>query len=134
ARSRRGYGSLSLASLTVSGEGRAVPATPGELDHALARFHEEADDRLPEYTAFSGQSRHLVLRCGRTSATEVLNLLGIEYAAYRRGSGHASKRIPFGLPLKVSREKKPAVPDGYTRRASPLMFHIHQCEEEAVAV
>jgi len=155
ARSRRGYGSLSLAALRVAGEDRSVPATASELDAALGRWYDGAPTSLPEYTALSGQSRHLVLRCGKAKATEVLNQLGMEYAGYRRRDrggwrskklvgdhtiavegrppGVHPKRIAFGLPVNFGNGElvKPA---GHDRRASPLLFHIHQCDDGAVAV
>src|SRR5690606_29910247 len=68
ARSRRGYGSLSLTALRVAGEDRPVPATPSELDAALGRLYEGAPTSLPEYTALSGQSRHLVLQYDNADA------------------------------------------------------------------
>lgn len=155
ARSRRGYGSLSLTRLRVDGEDRPVPSTPRDLDAALRRLYEAAAPDLPEYTALSGQSRHLVLECGEVDAAEVLNLLGIEYAEYRRRArgtrwsgelkgdyrialeGKPSdaypKRIAFGLPLNFDKGKL-VRPAGHDRRASPLLFHIHWCESRAVAV
>lgn len=155
ARSRRGYGSLSLTALRVAGDDRPVPDTPSDLHAAIGGLHAGASRDLPEYTAFSGQSRHLVLQCGETSATEVLNLLGIEYASYRRGERGGSrseqlkgdytiatkgkppgvhpKRIAFGLPLNFG-AGKPVEPVEHKRRASPLLFHIHQCGARAVAV
>lgn len=155
ARSRRGYGSLSLAALRVAGEERPVPASPSDLDAALGRLYAGAARDLPEYTAFSALSRHLVLRCGKARPTEVLNLLGIEYAGYRRrdrGGWRSArlkgdytiavegrpprvhpKRIAFGLPLNVGKGKLVG-PADHDRRASPLLFHIHQCDSRAVAV
>jgi CRISPR-associated protein Cmr1 len=156
ARSRRGFGSLTLTTLQLAGEDRPVPATPEDLDAMVGGLYSGAPMHLPGYTAFSGQSRHLVLQCDKADATEVLNQLGMEYAGYRRRErggwrseklgddytiavrgqppGVHPKRIAFGLPLNVSRKKKPVEPVEHTRRASPLMFHIHQFDSRAVAV
>lgn len=156
ARSRRGFGSLSLTRLHVAGEDQPVPTSPADLDAVISGFHGGDPTRLPEYTAFSGQSRHLVLQCDTAHAREVLDQLGMEFADYRRrkrggwrsqklagdhtiatrgtSSGVHPKRIAFGLPLNVFGEKKPVEPVEHTRRASPLLFHIHQFGGKAVAV
>jgi CRISPR-associated protein Cmr1 len=156
ARSRRGFGSLTLTTLQRAGEDRPVPATPKDLDAVIGGLYGGAPMHLPGYTAFSGQSRHLVLQCDKADATEVLNQLGMEYAGYRRGErggwrsrklrgdytiavkgqppGVHPKRIAFGLPLTVSSGKKPVEPVEHTRRASPLLFHIHHFDDHAVAV
>ena len=96
-----------------------------------------------------------MLQCGETSATEVLNLLGIEYASYRRGERGGSrseqlkgdytiatkgkppgvhpKRIALGCP-STSEQANRSSRSNTSAAPSPLLFHIHQCGARAVAV
>jgi CRISPR-associated protein Cmr1 len=85
ARSRRGYGSLSLRTLTVNGEERW--REPG----SLAAFRAEAcrflvgagSAHLPEFTAFSPRGRHVLLTSQHTDAMGLLNLVGSELVRFR---------------------------------------------------
>ena len=87
ARSRKGYGSLVIRSLRVDGDQRWNPQqTPSELADSLAglrRNHSAAG--LPEYTALSGQARHLLVPSGNNEARpmELLDLVGRELMRYR---------------------------------------------------
>ena len=94
ARSRKGYGSLVIRSLRVDGEPRwSPPQTPSELRDSLAglrRNHDAAGP--PEYTALSGQARHLLVPSGNNEARpmELLDLVGRELMRYRSW-GHNGK-------------------------------------------
>ncbi len=142
ARSRRGYGSLSLLSV----DGDPAPALPTQV-HDLASHRL---DQLPEYTALSSCSRLLIGQHPVADALVALNQLGAEYKDFRESKmdGDAAivlngkpanaypKRVAFGLPLNYG-DNKPVVEPaghGYDRRASPLFFHIHDCAGRAVPV
>ncbi|MBX6722002.1 MAG: hypothetical protein IRY92_01995 [Dactylosporangium sp.] len=135
ARSRRGYGSLSLRSI----EGPTDVGT--DLEEVRTVFGAKGLPELPPYTAFSPASR--VLIGPAAPAMRALNDLGEQYKAFRMrltddteivrrtGDGHPD-RAAFGLPVnfefKKPRDKisvRPASPDG-DRRASPLFFHMHE--------
>ena len=88
ARSRKGFGSLSLESLTCDGEEIwKTPTTVEELKEChKTLLHKiklsESGDSLPEYTAFSSQSQIWIVHTG-TDAFELLNDLGYEMLRYR---------------------------------------------------
>lgn len=91
AKSRKGYGSLVLRSLTVNGADRwRPPQTMDDLRDALARFRRNCDtgglSGFPEYTAFSKQTRHLLVSMTPGGAREplaLLDLVGRELMRYR---------------------------------------------------
>jgi CRISPR-associated protein Cmr1 len=135
ARSRRGYGSLSLRSI----EGHTHAAT--RLEDVLTALHPKGQSELPPYTAFSPASR--VLIGPAAPAMKALNDLGQQYKTFRMGLTDDTEivrrtkdsypdRAAFGLPVnfefKKPRDKisvRPASPD-HDRRASPLFFHMHE--------
>ncbi len=88
ARSRKGFGSLSLESLTCDGEEIwKAPVTVEELKECQKTFFDkiklsESSNSLPEYTAFSSQSQMWIVHTG-TDAFELLNDLGYEMLRYR---------------------------------------------------
>ncbi len=159
ARSRKGYGSLALRSLRVDGgESWKAPRSPKELGDAIRSLGSPQRARTPvEYTAFSEGTRHVLLSGGRIASLEMLNLVGREMIRYRSWGrdgkilggvqaernfpgdhhlikgGRAAKpprRIAFGLP-----HTQRVQPMGkLDRRASPLLIHIHECEDAPVAV
>ena len=161
AKSRKGYGSLVIRSLHVNGEPQwNPPQTLSELYGFLADLrcnHDAAG--LPEYTALSGQARHVLVPIDskETQPMKLLDHLGRELMWYRswgRGGkvlgsdseknfqddhdlmkmkpherNQHPRRIAFGLPHAQS--VKPAK---FDRRASPLFIHIHECGDTPVAV
>jgi CRISPR type III-B/RAMP module RAMP protein Cmr1 len=134
ARSRRGYGSLSLQAING--------VTPQRLNDLLRAFLPREPSGLPDYTAFSPGTRILVGPPGRPMS--LLDRLGQRYKEFRNtltddkkivrnsGPGHPG-RIAFGLPLHLQHEVVQPAAD-ITRRASPLFFHIHQTGDQAVPV
>ncbi|MGV2383971.1 MAG UNVERIFIED_CONTAM: type III-B CRISPR module RAMP protein Cmr1 [Thermobifida fusca] len=135
ARSRRGYGSLSLSSLT----GDLEPVNLSSLDQlrdAVKGFVRFSSGELPAYTALSSHSTHLVLRRSGADAMTMLDLLGEEYKAFRSATHQADNSLElvahFGLPARSRHGSVKPVP--YDRRGSPLMFHIHECDGELAAV
>jgi CRISPR-associated protein Cmr1 len=143
--SRKGFGSLSLEALQVDGERRwSPPATAAELGHRLADVTRPARAMtgLPDYTALSSRSRHVVAE-GRGGSLALVNTIGSALQKHRREPGGDADRLPlelvragFGLPRhfgnpKAKRQLKPV---GHTRRASPLFIHIHECGGQSMAV
>ena len=91
-KSRKGYGSLSLRSLVIDGEEKwRAPATMAELAAEIGKLPRSGGpEALPEYTALTTASRH-VLMSGRTSEPlELLDLVGKELVRYRSW-GHNGK-------------------------------------------
>ncbi len=181
ARTRRGFGSLTLIDLKGGEKPWEAPVTIDELRARLAEFKlfgtdtdtntaDPQDSELPPYTAFSPQSRMLFLQgIDGERPLEMLDRLGKEMIRYRswgtRGSvlgGRAEKnfrkdhnlmltalhgrrvsmypdRIVFGLPQAYFFSSVRAgttvslsghgMGQGTDRRASPLMFHVHQRDE-----
>lgn len=87
AKSRKGYGSLVLQSLTHNGvELWQQPRNPEELGKKINSlyFGRDKEDSLPPYTAFSSQSRHILLAVNRRiSAMTLLDMVGREMMYYR---------------------------------------------------
>ncbi len=87
ARSRKGYGSIVIRTLRVDGALRwNPPQTPSELRDSLAglrRSHGAAGPSLPEYTALSGQARHVLVPSDKKDPMELLDLVGRELVRYR---------------------------------------------------
>lgn len=96
ARSRKGFGSLSLESLLCDGkETWEMPTTIEKLEErqkALLRKIklDETDVSLPKYTAFGSQSRVWIANTA-ADAVELLDAIGIEMLRYR-SYGHKNKK------------------------------------------
>ena len=164
AKSRKGYGSVSISSLCVDGKQRPVPRSRKDLCERIAALRRQyGSSRFPEYTALSRDARYLLLTGKTKKPLELLDLVGRELMRFRSW-GHNGKL--FGRPSEknfeddhdlmkdVSNRQKPrnhprrvafGLPHNYgkqqvgpygdlDRRASPLFIHIHHCEEGPVAV
>lgn len=178
ARTRRGFGSLTLLDLKGGETSWEAPTTIDELRARLAKFELFGANNkkgpqsaaLPPYTAFSPQSRIVILQGNDGERPlEILDRLGKEMIRYRswgmRGTvlgGRAEKnfrkdhnlmlsalhgrritmlpeRIVFGLPQSYFFSSVRAGTtvsisghgqgQGSDRRASPLLFHVHQRDE-----
>ncbi len=99
ARSRKGFGSLSLEQLNCDSEIIwKPPATSKELRENLNTFLQKiglstTGNSLPEYTAFSSHSRVWIVKTG-SEPTRMLNELGLEMLHYRSyGREEAGKHI-----------------------------------------
>lgn len=166
AKSRNGYGSLVVQSLKVDGEQQDCPQTMDDLNDAIAGLGvtDNLPAGLPEYTAFSQQTRHVLLTSRFEHPLELLDLVGREMIRYRSWGNHGwildgrvrtegrfiddhdlvrdlvpgvhPRRVAFGLPHNYS---NPPVQVGpydtrLNRRASPLFVHMHECQGRSVAV
>lgn len=149
ARSRRGFGSLSLASLDGDVEPERLTSRT-HLRNQLRDLVPTRETTFPAYTALSPYTRILVKRSGGTDALAALDQLGEEYKGFRDSAPmlgrdaqmvlHGGdpetypKRVAFGLPVNYGKGRPAVTPAGHDRRASPLFFHIHDCDGSAVPV
>ncbi len=98
AKSRKGYGSLSLTSLRVDGAHQWN--TPSDMDQLCNRIEElryrDEPKHLPEYTALTQRARHVLIRAkDGTEPIELLNRVGCEMLRYRSW-GHNQKVLGSG--------------------------------------
>lgn len=102
-RSRRGFGSVSLESLLYNGrESWAAPKNVNELRNTMQNFLAgmgTLPDQLPEYSAFSAQSRVSIVKTG-SDALRLLDEVGREMIKYRsygmRREGQTNYTLPWG--------------------------------------
>ena len=125
ARSRKGFGSVSMRSLRVSGEetwgaSESIDGLSNRIKYVLKKCT-RAD--LPAYTALSNHSRCLLLTSKHNEPIQLLDAIGRELRDGIR-MAHHGERIAFGLPRGRRTD----------RRASPLFVHIEQCAGRPVAV
>lgn len=85
AKSRKGYGSLTLLSLRMNDEEKwTAPVSLKELKSALAILMPEGGRQdYPEYTALDGKSRHALLQCDSNNPLELLDRIGKEMIRFR---------------------------------------------------
>jgi CRISPR-associated protein Cmr1 len=110
ARSRKGFGSLVLRRLECeSAPAWEAPADAEALAQAIASLHVDRDrdgaaPELPEWTALSPRSRHVLLvprqQAGSTSGLALLDRLGCELVRFRS----------FGKNGRILGDTEPAVP------------------------
>ena len=123
-RARRGFGAVTLLELNGQDERLDQPAYEAAAQRILIDAVEV--EAFPPYTAFNRHARFGIVATGR-EARETHNQAGLAYKNHR---GQASElrgaaKIPFGLPLQgVVLE---------SRRASPLLFHIHALRDGSFA-
>ena len=123
-RARRGFGSVTLIKMN-------------DQDTQLDRIAYEAAAKamlqtaagttdFPPYTAFSTHARFGILTTG-SEARMTHNQAGLLYKAHRGQAStlRGAAKIPFGLPLQGV--------DPDSRRASPLLFHIHALRDGSFA-
>ncbi len=161
ARSRRGYGSLSIISLSGDIEAWSTPKTEEEYARGLREIlrPESLLQTEPPYSAFSRLGR-IVLAAKGSEPLALLDLVGRQMQRYRSW-GHNGKvngedsernfqddhdwskssrkegyprRAIFGLPHNYSKMLGVASWEG-DRRASPLMVHVHKLSpQNSIAV
>ena len=115
ARSRKGFGSVSLQSLIVDGEEKwPAPKSLAEFRDRIKGIMERGRRAgLPQYTAFSDQSRCVLLEGNHHDSLKLLDDIGIVLRGGIRSAQHNERRA-FGLPRGKNNQ----------RRASPL-FRPH---------
>lgn len=84
-KSRKGYGSLTLKSLVVDGQEKwQAPGTTAGLATAIRDLPRCGDPAtLPEFTALTPGSRHVLVSSETNEALELLDLVGRELVRYR---------------------------------------------------
>lgn len=150
-KSRKGFGSLTLTSLAMNDEQQELPHS---IQERLATVLYERRDGLPDWTAWSSNSR-LVVTTPESGcrAVDVLDALGREEVHFRSwgrngtvlrqpseqnfqvdhdlSKGLTTKseypfRVAFGLPHNYGKGAQNEVaPENGDRRASPLFLHVH---------
>ena len=88
AKSRKGYGSLTIRSLVVDKESFPTPSSLMELRTTIAGLYQQhrvscGGSEYPEYTAFSRHARHVLLTSGKREPLGMLDLVGREVIRYR---------------------------------------------------
>jgi CRISPR-associated protein Cmr1 len=142
AKSRKGFGSLVLTALRVDGEEQwSPPDSADELAGRIAGFAGGSSQVTgqPEYTAMSMNTRYLLVGGGGVTPMQLVDRIGQAYKDHLRevGTGSGSgelRRAGFGLPRHVGRAQATMEPVSFTRRASPLFIHIHECASRPIAV
>lgn len=116
-RSRRGMGSVTQILLN----GKSVLMTKTDYQERVQTLLKEMSSvALAPYTAFSADSFHRAIDSGR-NARSTIEKTGERYKDFRsRLKGQSFAKAGFGLPLKDFNESQ--------RRASPLLFHVHELE------
>lgn len=115
-RARRGFGSIALRQLN----GQDMTLDRAGFDAGVRHLMREAEHiaDFPPYTAFSEHARFSILATD-TDARRVHSQAGLIYKTHRGQAStlRGADKIPFGLPLQGI--------DQDSRRASPLLFHVH---------
>ncbi|SEH05254.1 type III-B CRISPR module RAMP protein Cmr1 [Candidatus Venteria ishoeyi] len=128
-RSRNGFGSIALASLTQNSQSLDVDIKDSmDYDNkieALLNLHRQQRG-LPPYTALSRDVKFTTSKKYYPDAISAHNAIGQAYYNLRGKDGTVSRpeRVVFGLPL--------AKQDTENRRASPLFIHIHPVGKQFV--
>ncbi len=153
AKSRKGYGSLVLRSLQVgTNEQWRSSQDVSDLKETIEDLRCGLEKpSLPEFTALTHGSRHIILQSKEKYTIypiELLDLIGQELqqfqSASKRGKAlgdigpeRSASRVAFGLPRSCGRQSQTKIipyEKGIDRRASPLFIHIHECGASPVAV
>ena len=84
ARSRKGYGSTVLQSLRVDGVDRwDAPQSVSALRDAIAGLPRDDKGALPEFTALSSRTRHVLVSSSKQEPLDLLDLVGREMVKFR---------------------------------------------------
>ncbi len=85
AKSRKGYGSLVIRSLHVNGEEPwHAPQAMNDLRDAIASLrYGDTSSTLPEFTALSTRTRHVLISSNQMEPIALLDLVGRELVRYR---------------------------------------------------
>lgn len=136
-RSRKGYGSLVLQTLTVDGaspclaadeEPLSAPRNARELAGLIAALQKQADrPGLPDYTAFSSGARHVVLSCEECEQPlHLLDLVGREMVRFRSwgNQGKVLHDIPSERNFKADHDLMKAPPQARRYHPERIAFGL----------
>lgn len=150
-RNRRGFGSVTLESISVNEQNYWIaPTSRNELKEAYKEFYSNLrlTEDIPQYTAFSKANRTVILK-GFNNYKGALKEAGKGMMEFRRGYGRDARivsdylkgcnidkhpeRVVFGLPHNYfpgdkSVDINPIIRKERTRRASPLFIKIISME------
>ncbi len=144
ARSRRGFGSLTLVYLIIDGKkyksGKEYKSKE-DLKNFICKFLKAVigknNNTLPPYTAFSGKTQVFIGEAS-DNPIELLEKIGQELKQYRMSFKNkeivekVKKKVIFGLssPYKLGESTVKIVSESSgNRRASPLFIHIHKVQD-----
>lgn len=137
-RSRKGWGSLTLVSLTTASSDQnhewAAPRTRLDFQHEVARLMSRSNDVVerPPFSAFWRECAVAVGEPVRSPTDAHHKVLEARYKdAVLEFEGNSPSREDFGLPRTT---KNPRRKNASRRRASPLWLHVHQASSEAPAL
>ncbi|RUQ41761.1 MAG: type III-B CRISPR module RAMP protein Cmr1 [Candidatus Competibacteraceae bacterium] len=127
-RARRGFGSVTLLKLNGQDTRLDQNAYRAAVKSVLANAVDT--NSFPPYTALSRHSRFGILSTSQ-DARLAHNQAGLLYKAHRGQTSalRGTAKIPFGLPLRLPLQGV----DLESRRASPLIFHIHALRDGSFA-
>lgn len=123
-RARRGFGSVTL--LKLNGQDARLERNSYEVAVKSVLDNAADTNSFPPYTALSRHSRFGILSISQ-DVRLAHNQAGLLYKAHRGQASalRGTAKIPFGLPLQGV--------DLESRRASPLIFHIHALRDGSFA-
>lgn len=123
-RARRGFGSVTL--ININDQDTRLDCITYEAAAKTMLQATAGTAEFPPYTAFSPHARFGILTTGN-EARMTHNQAGLLYKAHRGQAStlRGAAKIPFGLPLQGV--------DLDSRRASPLLFHIHALRDGSFA-
>ena len=119
ARSRNGFGSIALERLDEKDLSGSRDDYKNKIQNLLSRVRNDS----PPFTALS-QSTRFILGPNAGSSDDAHSTLGRLYKNFRAAYPHDDRKRSFGLPLYGDD----------TRRASPLLFHIHPVRDAFVPI
>ena len=120
AKSRKGYGSLVIRSLHVNGEEHwHAPQAMNDLRDAIAGLrYGDTSATLPEFTALSTRTRHVLISSNQKEPVELLDLVGRELVRYRSW-GHGGKILGSRIDSEKNFEDDHNLMKGRLRKTHP---------------
>jgi CRISPR-associated protein Cmr1 len=102
-KSRKGFGSLTLTSLTINGDEQQLPHS---VQERLASVLYERQDGLPDWTAWSSSARVVVTTSEPSSrAIDALDALGREQVLFRSWGSNNRGKLPEHQTIEIPSEQ-----------------------------
>ncbi|WP_167121765.1 RAMP superfamily CRISPR-associated protein [Nitratidesulfovibrio liaohensis] len=134
-RARRGFGSLTLTHLEgdgAAGNAWTCPTTAQEFSERLSLLlGANTLNANPSFPAFAPGSRVFWLCEAKTPEAVQEALEGVLLGMMQSMAGASPAGYPNKIALGLPRGKWK--PERHNRRASPLVFHVHQCGKDSYA-
>ena len=124
AKNRKGYGSLVIRSLHVNGEEPwHAPQAMNDLRDAIAGLrYGDTSATLPEFTALSTRTRHVLISSNQIEPIALLDLVGRELVRYRSW-GHGGKILGSRIDSEKNFEDDHNLMKGRLRKTHPVGSH-----------